>query len=52
MRCRKEKSSGKKRRDWKIGDVCRAVFSEDGVEYEGTVVFCNKANRSVTVRCE
>ena len=50
MRCRKEKSSGKKKRDWKIGDVCRAVFSEDGVEYEGSVVFCNKAKRSVTVR--
>jgi len=36
--------------DWKVGDICRAVFSEDGVEYEGSIVFCNKANRSVTVR--
>ena len=50
MRCRKEKNSVKKRRDWKIGDGCRAVFSEDGLEYEGTVVFCKKASKSVTVR--
>ena len=52
MRCRKVQSSGKKGkgREWKIGDSCRAVFSEDGLEYEGTVVFCNKSTRSVTVR--
>ena len=50
MRCRKDASSGKKRRDWKIGDVCRAVYSEDGLEYEGTVVFSNKASRTITVR--
>ena len=30
----------------------RAVYSEDGQEYEGSVVFCNKANKSVTVRSE
>ena len=26
------------------------MYSEDGKEYEGTVVFWNTANRSVTVR--
>jgi len=50
MRKRQEKSGGKKARAWQIGDACRAVFSEDGEEYEGTVVFKNTANRSVTVR--
>lgn len=50
MRSRKAQSSRKKGRDWKIGDSCRAVYREDGLEYEGSVVFCNKANRSVTVR--
>ena len=33
-----------------VGDQVRAVYSEDGQEYEGSVVFCNKANKSVTVR--
>ena len=33
-----------------VGDQARAVYSEDGQEYEGSVVFCNKANKSVTVR--
>ena len=33
-----------------VGDQVRAVYSEDGLEYEGSVVFCNKANKSVTVR--
>jgi len=47
---RRQSGSEKQRRDWKVGDTCRAVFSEDGVEYEGSIVFCNKANRSVTVR--
>ena len=28
------------------------MYSEDGQEYEGSVVFCNKANKSVTVRSE
>ena len=50
IRKRQEKSGGKKARTWQIGDACRAVFSEDGEEYEGTVVFKNTANRSVTVR--
>ena len=35
-----------------VGDQVRAVYSEDGQEYEGSVVFCNKANKSVTVRSE
>ena len=25
------------KRDWAVGDPCRAVFQEDGVEYEGTI---------------
>jgi len=49
---RKRQSVGekKKKRNWNVGDMCRAVYSEDGIEYEGTVVFSNKANKSVTVR--
>jgi len=47
---RRQSGSDKQKRDWKVGDMCRAIYSEDGVEYEGSVVFCNKANRSVTVR--
>ena len=50
MRQRQGKGEKKKKREWKVGDNCRAVFSEDGVEYEGSVVFCNRANKSVTVR--
>jgi len=50
MRKRQEKSGGKKGRNWQTGDACRAVYSEDGEEYEGTVVFKNTVNRSVTVR--
>lgn len=50
IRRRQQGSEKKKRRDWKVGDQVRAVFSEDGQEYEGSVVFCNKANKSVTVR--
>jgi len=51
MRKRQEKGGGgRKGRSWDIGDACRAVYSEDGEEYEGTVVFKNTANRSVTVR--
>ena len=30
--------------------VCRATFSVDGEEYEGTVVNKNVGNKSVTVR--
>ena len=36
--------------DWAVGAGVRAVYSGDGREYEGSVVFVNKANRSVTVR--
>jgi len=25
------------KKDWAVGDPCRAVFQEDGVEYEGTI---------------
>jgi len=50
VRKRQERAGGKKSRVWQIGDACRSVFSEDGEEYEGTVVFKNTANRSVTVR--
>ena len=28
-------------KDWAVGDHCRAVFQEDGVEYEGTIGFIN-----------
>jgi len=48
QRVRKE---GKKRkREWALGEACRAAYSEDGEEYEGTVVNKNVGNRSVTVR--
>jgi len=50
VRKRQEKGKGKKVRAWQIGDACRAVYSVDGEEYEGTVVHRNTANRSVTVR--
>jgi len=50
VRKRKEKGKGKKGRVWQIGEACRAVYSVDGEEYEGTVVHNNTANRSVTVR--
>ena len=43
-------ASKQKRRDWAVGAGVRAVYSGDGREYEGSVVFVNKANRSVTVR--
>ena len=50
VRKRQEKGKGKKGRVWQIGEACRAVYSVDGEEYEGTVVHNNTANRSVTVR--
>jgi len=52
VRKRQEKTEGKGRkgRVWQIGEACRAMYSEDGEEYEGTVVHRNTANRSVTVR--
>jgi len=52
VRKREERAGGKgkKGRSWQIGEACRAVYSEDGEEYEGTIVFRNTANRSVTVR--
>ena len=50
MRTRQGKGEKRKRKDWKVGDTVRAVYSEDGLQYEGSVVFCNRANRSVTVR--
>ena len=30
--------------------ICRAIYSVDGEEYEGTVVNKNVGNKSVTVR--
>jgi hypothetical protein len=52
VRKRQERAGGnrKKGRAWQIGEACRALYIEDGEEYEGTVVFKNTANRSVTVR--
>jgi len=52
IRSRQERASGRgmKGKLWQIGDACRAVYSEDGEEYEGTVVHKNAANRSVVVR--
>ena len=46
----KSSGRGKKGKVWQIGEACRAVYSEDGEEYEGTVVNKNTANRSVVVR--
>ena len=37
-------------RSWQVGEAVRAVYSEDGLEYEGTVVARNSAARRVTVR--
>ena len=36
---RKRQAGGekKKKRIWNVGDMCRAVYSEDGLEYEGCV---------------
>jgi len=52
MRTRQEKKkgSGGMKRSWELGEACRAVYSEDMEEYEGTIVNKNIANRSVTVR--
>ena len=44
------KEGKKRKREWALGEACRATFSEDGEEYEGTVVNKNVGNRSVTVR--
>jgi len=52
-RTRQEKKTGgggKKKKSWELGEACRAVFSEDGEEYEGTIVNKNVGNKSVTVR--
>jgi len=49
---RLESKSGqsKKLKDWKLGDSCRAVYSEDGEVYEGTIVFKKASSKSVVVR--
>ena len=44
------KEGKKRKREWALGEACRAAYSEDGEEYEGTVVNKNVGNRSVTVR--
>jgi len=49
-RKRQERTEKGKKKDWQIGDACRAVYVEDGEEYEGTIVYKNSMNRSVTVR--
>lgn len=36
--------------DWKPNDHCRAVWSEDGIEYEAVVCSINESNRSCLVR--
>jgi len=47
---RVRKEGGKRKRDWGLGEACRATYSVDGEEYEGTVVNKNVGNKSVTVR--
>jgi len=47
---RVRKEGGRRKRDWGLGEACRATYSVDGEEYEGTVVNKNVGNKSVTVR--
>jgi len=41
---------GGNKRSWDVGSACRAIWSEDGEEYEGTVVQQHPAKKRVTVR--
>lgn len=36
--------------DWNIGDFCRAIFSEDGREYEAVIEKLNVSDNSAVVR--
>ena len=38
IRKRQTGAEKRKKRIWNVGDICRAVYSEDGLEYEGKLV--------------
>jgi len=40
--------AGKRKKNWELGDGCRVVYQDDGLEYEATVV--KIAGRKATVR--
>ncbi|XP_077298314.1 survival motor neuron isoform X2 [Arctopsyche grandis] len=42
---KKNKQGGRAtKRQWKVGSECRAVYSEDGLEYEATVIYIDGDN--------
>jgi len=45
---RRRKEAGKRKRNWELGDGCRVVYEEDGLEYEATIV--KITSRKATVR--
>jgi len=47
---RRKKEGSRHKKTWEMGAACRVVYSQDGEEYEATVVASNPANRAVTVR--
>lgn len=42
--------ANKSQDEWNIGDFCRAVFSEDGREYEAVIEKVNVPDNSAVVR--
>jgi len=47
---RTKRMAAASKKDWKIGDRCRAVYKEDGEEYEGSLVSVDALKGSSVVR--
>ncbi len=46
LKRRREEGGGPQRPlSWSVGDACRVLYSEDGFEYEGTVVSLDNSRR-------
>jgi hypothetical protein len=44
---RRREEGGQQRRavSWAVGDACRVLYTEDGLEYEGSIVSMDNARR-------
>ena len=38
LKRRRKEAAGKRKRNWELGDGCRVVYENDGLEYEATIV--------------